>query len=314
LASTRRRRSPFGTIVRAGAVAALAAGFVVPLVRRRLRVPAPVTIASVAAAPVALAVLRPRTKARDAALFTLQMWAFVILHELPYDDAERLRRRLRVRYPIRADRVLGGGELPTARLQRALASPDSPTALDRMLTIVHWAWFGEPHLALAWILVRHNESFPRAARQLAAAYDLGCAAYALVPTAPPWWAAEQGYAATRMRRVMVEVGEPIWGRAWPVMYESLGGNPWAAMPSLHFATSVLAAILLAETGAVEGIAGWGYAATLGFALVYLGEHYVVDLVGAVALVAAIRYAEPRLAPVASLLSGGVQRLERLAGG
>jgi membrane-associated phospholipid phosphatase len=301
-------------VVRSGAVAALAAGFVVPLVRRRLRVPAPVTIASVVAAPVALAVLRPRTKGRDAVLFTLQMWAFVILHELPYDDPERLRRRLRVRYPIRADRVLGAGELPTARLQRALASPDGPTALDRVLTIVHWAWFGEPHLALAWILVRHTESFPRAARQLAAAYDLGCAAYALVPTAPPWWAAEQGYAATRVRRVMVEVGEPIWGRAWPVMYESLGGNPWAAMPSLHFATSILAAILLAETGAVEGIAGWGYAATLGFALVYLGEHYVIDLVGAVALVAAIRYAEPRLAPVAGLLSGGVQRLERLARG
>jgi membrane-associated phospholipid phosphatase len=315
LASTRRRRrSPFGTVVRAGAVAALAAGFVVPLVRRRLRVPAPVTVASVVAAPVALAVLRPRTKGRDAVLFTLQMWAFVILHELPYDDPERLRRRLRVRYPIRADRVLGAGELPTARLQRALASADGPTALDRVLTIVHWAWFGEPHLARVWILVRHNDSFPRAARQLAAAYDLGCAAYALVPTAPPWWAAEQGYAATRVRRVMVEVGEPIWGRAWPVMYESLGGNPWAAMPSLHFATSVLAAILLAETGAVEGIAGWGYAATLGFALVYLGEHYVIDLVGAVALVAAIRYAEPRLAPVAGLLSGGVQRLERLAAG
>src|ERR687890_102097 len=77
---------------------------------------------------------------------------------------------------------------------------------------------------------------------------------------------------------MVEVGEPIWGSAWPRMYESLGGNPWAAMPSLHFGTSVLAAILLSETGPVEGAAGWAYALTLGFALVYLGEHYVCDLV------------------------------------
>ena len=62
------------------------------------------------------------------------------------------------------------------------------------------------------------------------------------------------------------------------MYEALDGNPWAAMPSLHFATSVMAAISLAETGPVEGALGWAYAATLGFALVYLGEHYVTDLI------------------------------------
>ena len=47
---------------------------------------------------------------------------------------------------------------------------------------------------------------------------------------------------------MVDVGEDVWGRAWPTLYDSLGGNPWAAMPSLHFATSLLAAILLTESG------------------------------------------------------------------
>jgi membrane-associated phospholipid phosphatase len=299
--------------VRAAAVGALAAGVLVPLVRKRFSVPKAVTIASVTAAPVAVAIITPRSKTRDVALFVAQMWAFVILHEMPYDDPDALRRRLRVRYPIRADRVIGRGELPTTRLQRALASRDgSSTALDRALTIAHWAWFIEPHLALFWILVRHNERFPRAAWQMAAAYDLGCAIYASVPTAPPWWAAEEGYSATRVRRIMVEVGEPIWGRAWPRMYESLGGNPWAAMPSLHFATSVLAAILLAESGPVEGAAGWGYAVTLGFALVYLGEHYVVDLVAGAGLVALVRFAEPRFAPVADALSGAVQRVERLA--
>ena len=67
-----------------------------------------------------------------------------------------------------------------------------------------------------------------------------------------------------VRRIMVEVGEETWGRAWPALYDSLGGNPWAAMPSLHFATSLMAALLLAEAGPVEGAVGWAYAATLGF--------------------------------------------------
>ena len=300
--------------MRAATVGALVAAAAVPLARKRLRVPKAVTVATVAMGPAAIAVLLPRTRARDVAMFTLQMWAFVVIHELPYDDPEALRRRLRVQYPIRLDRAIGGGELPTARLQRALASRNGPNLIDRALTIAHWAWFVEPHLTLVWILLRDPDRFPRAAWQMAAAYDLGCAVYAAVPTAPPWWAGEHGYSATRIRRIMVEVGEPVWGRAWPRMYESLGGNPWAAMPSLHFGTSVLAAILLSETGPVEGAAGWGYALTLGFALVYLGEHYVADLVGGAALVAGVRFAEPRLEPVTDLINRGVQGLERLAAG
>jgi membrane-associated phospholipid phosphatase len=309
---------------------ALAGSVIVPLARRRLRVPPPVTIAAVAAGPFALAVLRPRSKARDAALFGLQMWAFTVVHELPYDDPEQLRRRLRVRYPIPVDRLLGLGELPNIRLQRAFSRQGEVTALDRGLAMVHWAWFLEPHLALLWILAFRGERFARAARQMAAAYDLGCAVYFAVPTAPPWWAAERGYLTAepadggaeivaaaeppRLRRVMVEVGERTWGRAWPALYESLGGNPWAAMPSLHFATSVLAAILLSETGAAAGAAGWGYALTLGFALVYLGEHYAIDLVAGAALVAVVRRGEPLVEPLALRISAAVQRLERLANG
>ncbi len=316
--------------MRAAAGLALAGSVAVPLLRRRLRVPPPVTIAATAAGPFALAVLLPRTKARDAALFALQMWAFTIIHELPYDDPERLRRRLHVRYPIPVDRALGLGELPNVRLQRAFSRPGEVTPLDRVLAVVHWAWFVEPHLALVWILARREQRFARAARQMAAAYDLGCAIYYAVPTAPPWWAAEQGYlaeergaggaevaagaTAPRIRRVMVEVGEKAWGRAWPALYESLGGNPWAAMPSLHFATSALAAILLSETGPLVGAMGWTYALTLGFALVYLGEHYAIDLAAGAALVALVRRGEPLAEPLALRISAAVQRLERVANG
>jgi membrane-associated phospholipid phosphatase len=250
-----------------------------------------------------------------------------VVHELPYDDPARLRQRLHARYPIRVDRALGGGELPNMRLQRAFSRPGEVTALDRVLAIAHWAWFVEPHLALTWILVRRNHRFARAARQMAGVYDLGCAVYFAIPTAPPWWAADEGVmteeldrtpgpaaAQPPVRRVMVEVGQETWGRAWPKLYQSLGGNPWAAMPSLHFATSLLAAILLWETGPVPGTAGWGYALTLGFALVYLGEHYAIDLIAGAALVALVRRGEPLVEPLALKVSELTQRLERVANG
>jgi membrane-associated phospholipid phosphatase len=292
----------------------LGAAFAVPLLRRRLRIPPPVTVVACAGGPLALAVLYPRSKKRDVALYAMQMWAFIMVHEIPYDDPEGLRSRLRSRYPIVADRALGAGKLPNTRLQRRLAQLPRVGVIDRFLTWTHWIWFFEPYLALALILARDNERFPRAARQMAAVFDIGCAVYFAVPTAPPWWSSEQGVTDEEVRRIMVEVGEDTWGAAWPKMYDALGGNPWAAMPSLHFATSLVAALSLAEAGKVEGAIGWGYAGTLGFALVYLGEHYVTDLIAGAALVALVRRGEPLAEPLVHGVNSALRRLERLANG
>jgi membrane-associated phospholipid phosphatase len=170
-------------------------------------------------------------------------------------------------------------------------------------------------VALAYILVRHPEHFPRAARRLAAVFDLGCVGYFAVPTAPPWWASEQGYTGDEeVRRIMEEVGKEFWGDAWPRMYGALGGNPWAAMPSLHFATSLIVADSLAETGRGAGTVGWAYALTLGFALVYLGEHYVTDLAAGSGLALAVRSGEPLAEPLVNAVNRRLQGLERLANG
>jgi membrane-associated phospholipid phosphatase len=298
--------------VKGAAAAALAAAVAVPMLRKKRRIPAALTAAALAAGAPALAVVRPRTRLRDAGMYALQMWMFVMGHELPYDDPEALRSRLRIGYPIRVDRILGGGELPNVRLQKALAGLGRGNLVDRFLSWVHWSWFFEPHTALTWILAKDPDHFARSARQMSAVYDLGLIVYAAVPTAPPWWASEERYTDAEVRRIMVEVGEKEWGKAWPVLYDTLGGNPWAAMPSLHFATSLMAALLLSEVGPAQGAAGWAYAGTLGFALVYLGEHYVFDLLAGAALVLAVRRGERYVEPVAQAVSRALQRLERIA--
>jgi membrane-associated phospholipid phosphatase len=298
--------------VRVGAAGALAAAVAAPLLRKRLRTPTPVTVAACAAGPMAIAVLAPRSRKRDVALYAMQMWAFIMVHELPYDDPERLESRLRSRYPIVADRVIGLGRLPNVRLQKGMARLRRVGTVNRFLTWAHWLWFFEPYLALTWILLRHPQRFPRAARQMAAIFDFGCIGYFVIPTAPPWWASEQGLTGEKVERIMIGVGEETWRSAWPKMYSALGGNPWAAMPSLHFATSTMAAISLSEAGKVEGALGWGYALTLGFALVYLGEHYVTDLAAGAGLVAAVRRGEPLAEPAVLKVNRGLRRLERLA--
>jgi hypothetical protein len=306
------------TAIRAAAVTALAAGLAAPLVRRRLRLPPPVVTATAAAAPVALCVLFPRTRARDTAACVLQMWAYVATYEMPNDDPAKLERRVRVAYPVRVDRFVGGGTTPTLRLQRALGTPGGFTTWEKVLVWSHWLWFAFPHGTVVFLLLRHRDLFPRGATQVYATFDTGLIGYWAVPTAPPWYAARKGLMADgrtpELRRMMVEYGEQFWGSRWTSLYGVLGGNPLAAMPSLHFATSITSAHLLAETGRGAALLGWTYVATLGVALVYLGEHYVVDLAAGLALAQGVRAATPLVAPVLERASHAVRGLEALARG
>jgi membrane-associated phospholipid phosphatase len=256
--------------------------------------------------PAALMLATRPSRARAGAVYALQMWAYLAHYDMPDDDPEWIERRLKVRYPIVTDRLLGGGEIPTIRLQRALAA-NGIRRHDTMLSWLHWSWFIVPHGSLAYVLWRRPERFERAAAMMAATFDAGVVMYWVVPTAPPWWAGETGHLPP-VRRIMVEAGSEFWGELWQRLYDSLGRNPFAAMPSLHFGTSVMAAHVLGEVGTKEAACGWAYAVALGFALVYLGEHYVTDLAAGFALAEAVRLAAPRLALPAKAAADRLRRM------
>ena len=306
-------------MLRAAAAATLVGAVALPMIRRRLRARGvrPQTIlAGTALAPVAAAVLWPRVRSRAAIICALQMYAYVYAYKLPNDDEEALAARVHFDYPIRADRLIGFGELPSVRLQRALHPDGDFHAYEKALVWAHWVWFATPHASLAYLYFQDRPRFARAAVLTYAVFDTGVIAYWLAPTAPPWYAAQQGRLSgseTSVRRLMVEYGERFWGRRWGALYSVFGGNPLAAMPSLHFATSTMAAMLLSESDVQAGAVGWAYAGVLGFALVHLGEHYAVDLLGGLALTLAVRRAE-RVARGPVITAGAlIERLARFAG-
>jgi membrane-associated phospholipid phosphatase len=303
--------------IRATAWAVVAAGVAAPVVRKRVKAP-PLVLQSVAfGAPLGLSIAMRRSRTRDVAVCCLQMWAYVSAYKAPHDNEQRQGERVHVDYPICADELIGLGRLPTVRLQQTFASPDRWRPMDKVLVWTHWLWFMVPHTALAWILWCHRERFPRAALMTYAVFDLGACLYWIVPTAPPWYAASvagrrQLGGEVAVRRMMAEYGEFFWKDGWGPLYDVFGGNPVAAMPSLHFATSLMAALLLAETGPLAGAVGFGYTATLGFALIYLGEHYVIDLIGGAALTVFVRRAGPRAGPLLRRVGACVAALEHRA--
>ncbi len=310
--------------MRATAWGMVAAGLAAPLLRKRVKAPAAAMQALSFAAPLGAAIAMRRSPRRDVAVCALQMWAYLAAYKTPHDDEDAQRARVLISYPIRLDRLIGLGELPSTRLQRALArnGPGGAdgaewTALDRVLVWAHWSWFAVPHGALLYVMWRAPERFGRAAVLTYAVFDIGASFYWVMPTAPPWYAAgapEDGAPPQKLavRRMMVEYGEDFWGDGWGSLYSVFGGNPLAAMPSLHFATTLMAALLLAEVGPIAGAVGFAYTATLGFALVYLGEHYVVDLLAGAALTAAVRRSEGWAGPPLRQIGRAIGALEGMA--
>ena len=116
-----------------------------------------------------------------------------------------------------------------------------------------------------------------------------------------------------MRRIMVDAGEQLWRPAWQPLYDSLQQQPVGgdAVASLrHLADG--GDPPLRERAGCAGAAGWAYAGTLGFALVYLGEHYVTDLLAGAALVALVRRGEPLAEPLVEAVNRVLRRLEAIA--
>lgn len=160
--------------------------------------------------------------------------------------------------------------------------------LDRAASLFYATWEAAPHLVLSWILLRRPERFGCAALRLGATFAATLPGYFLYPMAPPWWASErEGRMDRSVRRVTLEVKKELHGEPRPGSDHNTDANPWAAMPSDHFASSAMTAAILAEVDSRAGAAGAAYTLLLGGVLVYTGEHYVTDLLAGLALAAAV---------------------------
>lgn len=194
--------------------------------------------------------------------------------------------------PIRFDEWIGGGELPTQRLQDALcASPCSgstpPRWYDEVLTTVYFTHF-VAGLTLAVVLWLRNRAawVPWMRRYLVINFS-ALVVYVVYPMAPPWLAANEGHIDANLPR--------LTGRGWDEL--GLGGfhvvlakvgNPVAAMPSLHAGI----AMLIALYGVTRLRSAWRwslllYPLLMAFALVYYSEHYVVDILAGWVLAATV---------------------------
>jgi membrane-associated phospholipid phosphatase len=173
-----------------------------------------------------------------------------------------------VTYAIDLDAWLfGTASVPTA-IQAALRSP----VLDRVALLVHGSHFVYFLFVGLVIWQARREAFWQYRRVMLGIMGGGLVGYLAMPTAPPWMAARDLWLPP-VTHVTAEAYASV-----PALHAAFDTNPVAAMPSLH------AAFPLACAALVWRLFGWRagalaslYAALVCFSAVYLGEHYLVDL-------------------------------------
>lgn len=179
------------------------------------------------------------------------------------------------------ERWLFGGELPSIRLQAEFYNPDHLRPWDYYFTFVHWSYFIIPHLVIGWLWWKHKQEFQHYLTALTVLLGLGLAVYFIIPSNPPWMAPESidSPGAPVVLRIMEPIAKQLGGGLYQAGYKIVGeSNPIAAMPSIHFAVTFLLVWTARGRGRFWEAAAWFYAISMGTALVYMGEHYVIDIV------------------------------------
>jgi membrane-associated phospholipid phosphatase len=109
----------------------------------------------------------------------------------------------------------------------------------------------------------------------------GFITYLVFPAAPPWYASQRAGLIEVHKVVDYVVAQIGWGWDFSRIYNNLNPNPVAAMPSLHAAYPTLAFLALFSFKKKIGLLFLPYPFLVWLSVVYLGEHYVIDVIAGI---------------------------------
>lgn len=214
----------------------------------------------------------------DLVLFGAMIFFFGNLRSFADDSG----RPVSYRYVIDVERFLSWGHVPTIWLQEQFYRAGTHNFFDISLIVVYFSYFVMP-LATPVILWKYRpDDLSQFIKAVFLALVFGSIAFFLLPTAPPWLASERGYLPP-VHRVVLEAIQAVQPNAYHQGYEAVGPNDVASMPSFHVAETTLVVLALSQFGSAAKVVGAAYVGLMALALVYLGEHYVIDAIAGLLL-------------------------------
>ena len=161
------------------------------------------------------------------------------------------------------------------------------SAVDPLITVMVWTYMNL-HLplmigTLVWLYTQRRPAWGICRNCFVMMNFIAVVVFALLPTAPPRMIFTSGVADINF----------IHGARAHIFENGLIANPFAAMPSLHFAYALFIALtlLMYARSRWASVAGFAYASLVLVAIVATGNHFVLDAVaGGLVVVAAWAFA------------------------
>jgi len=187
------------------------------------------------------------------------------------------------------ERWVSFGLVPSLALQQAFYHAGQLSWYDIAATMFYFLHFAFP-LGLGYLFwIVDRRTFLRFSRALIAMSFAAFVFYLLLPVAPPWKAVP---GIVKIIDHTLPSFTDLPGIPIPAtVYHWLTPNQYAAMPSLHAAFPLLGALFALRLWGRRAWPTLVYTAGVWLSIVYLGEHYIVDIVGAVIFAGAAFFGE-----------------------
>jgi membrane-associated phospholipid phosphatase len=225
-----------------------------------------------------------------ARLFLADWIPFLVLF-LSYEYLRGLGGRLGM--PIHdvtsLERLISFGQVPSLALQQAFYHPGHVSWYDIAATMFYFLHFAFP-LGLGYLFwIVDRRTFLRFSRALIAMSFAAFVFYLFLPVAPPWKAV---HGIVKIIDHTLPSFTDLPGVPVPAtIYHWLTPNQYAAMPSLHAAYPFLGTLFALRLWGRRAWPALVYTACVWLSIVYLGEHYIVDIIGGVIFALAVYYGE-----------------------
>lgn len=194
----------------------------------------------------------------------------LLAYEAMYSIAGSITGIVHVTEPLYADLSIFGS-VPTLVLQQSLRSP----FLDVLTAAFYSLHFIAPTVFAFVVWRYHHDSYWKYTISIAICTYAALVTFLLYPVAPPWY----GISAPR---VLFQLDHNLGVPVYRTIFEFVQANPFAAFPSLHSAYPWMIALYSLKLFRNKAIPVLMFPLGVWFSTIYLGEHYVIDVIGGIA--------------------------------
>ena len=187
--------------------------------------------------------------------------------------------------PLNAELLLFGS-VPTVMLQQLYRG----NILDYMGAVFYSVHFFAPTIFAFFMWRTSPKDYWKYTGAFAILTYSALITFLVYPVAPPW------YGVNGVTRVLFDVDKSLGVPVYRTIYDFIEPNQFAAFTSLHSAFPWLISLFALKIGKVKALPILIFPFGVWFSAVYLGEHYVVDVLGGIAYATIAFLAAEKLIP------------------